>query len=95
MTDIDVWTHVQGSRSKTKSPTGGTWKDHWVEHTEKPWPDHCTILDCEKTATDGGHVKSASYPDTEFIVPVCGDCNKDHEKNFHLKSPEYVDPNLI
>ncbi len=62
----------------------GSWKQHWINNTDKSWPPVCSINECEKDATLGAHVYN---PDAEgeYIVPACELCNQ-ITKTFDLKS---------
>ena len=53
----------------------GTWKDHWIKFSKKPWPASCSVKNCGASPTLGAHVIN---PDVagERIIPMCDSCNK-------------------
>ena len=66
---------------KNKNGTGdrscncGSWKQHWINSSGKPWSNKCSILGCDKKATLGTHIINASVLG-EYIVPACYSCNQ-------------------
>jgi hypothetical protein len=83
----DGWKNKGGT--STRSPECcycGTWKNHWLENTNKPWPKKCSIFNCDEPPTSGAHI---FHPDVgyEVIVPACSSCNNPSNTNlFSLKS---------
>ena len=75
---------------KNKKGTGdrnckcGSWKNHWINFSGKPWPSECCVNNCKEKPTLGAHV---FHPEIsgERIVPMCTQCNK-IEVTFGLKS---------
>ena len=66
---------------KNKSGTGnrscncGSWKQHWINCSGKPWPNECSISGCKNKATLGAHIFNSQVVG-ERIVPACDSCNK-------------------
>ena len=68
---------------KNKKGTGnrsckcGSWKQHWINNSEKAWPDNCSVQGCNNKATLGAHIfNTDSNVSGEFIIPTCDSCNK-------------------
>lgn len=61
----------------------GTWKQHWLNYSNKQWPTSCSVSGCTNKPTLGAHVIN---PDVtgERIVPMCDSCNK-LKSSFSLK----------
>ncbi len=57
-----------------RSCSCGTWKQHWVNYANKPWPATCSVQGCANAATLGAHVIN-SQVSGERIVPMCDSCN--------------------
>ena len=74
---------------KNKKGTGersckcGSWKQHWLNFSNKDWPDTCSIYGCNNSATLGAHIFNSKVSD-EYIVPACDSCNK-MDIEFNLK----------
>lgn len=72
---------ITASGWKNKVGTGGrsckcgTWKQHWINVSGKPWPNECSIFGCTNNATLGAHIINSSVSG-ERIVPACDSCNK-------------------
>jgi hypothetical protein len=72
---------ITASGWKNKGGTGGrscscgSWKNHWIKQSSKPWPSSCSISGCNNTATLGAHVINSSVSG-ERIIPACDSCNK-------------------
>lgn len=75
---------------KNKNGTGkrkcvcGTWKQHWINFSNKSWPDICSVSDCTNKPTLGVHVINYDVSG-EKIVPMCDSCNK-FDGFFNLRS---------
>jgi hypothetical protein len=52
----------------------GSWKQHWINETEKPWPATCSILGCSNKPTVGAHITHTAIKG-EKIVPMCDSCS--------------------
>ena len=58
-----------------------SWKEHWLTHSDRPWPSTCCMADCDKeigSSPDyghGAHVQLRSVGKKWFIVPTCAKCN--------------------
>jgi hypothetical protein len=52
-----------------------TWKQHWINFSNKVWPEKCSVKDCENEATLGAHVINDGA-EGERIAPLCDSCNK-------------------
>ena len=55
-----------------------TWRDHWVKHSHKPWPEECSVLGCSNKAILGAHVINSEVEGTR-IIPMCGSCNQNDQ----------------
>lgn len=66
---------------KNKAGTGnrscicGSWKNHWINFSDEPWPEKCSVSGCSNKATLGAHVYNPNVTG-EHIVPMCDSCNK-------------------
>lgn len=65
--------------------TCGTWIRHWETCTGKDRPSKCSVVGCNKKATEGAHVFNTDFLGT-WIVPTCHDCNVGIEGTFSLKT---------
>ena len=74
---------------KNKAGTGervckcGSWKQHWVNFSKKPWPSQCSVAGCMNAPTLGAHIINDDVKG-EKIVPMCDSCNK-KTGTFNLK----------
>ena len=66
------WKNKVGT--KDRACRCGTWKQHWVNYSEKPWPTQCTVSGCSNNATLGAHVINANV-NGERIAALCASCN--------------------
>ncbi len=66
-----------------RSCTCGTWKQHWINHSNKSWPSACSVQGCTNSATLGAHIYNTNVT-SEKIVPMCDSCNKLQDE-FSLK----------
>ena len=72
---------MTASNWKNKKRTGerdckcGSWKNHWLNFSNKEWPDKCSVKGCSNKPTLGAHVINADVTG-EKIVPMCDSCNK-------------------
>lgn len=64
----------------------GSWKNHWMNYSGKVWPLYCSTEGCYNRATLGGHIyQTGLYADrSEYIVPICQECNH-RQDEFKLK----------
>lgn len=66
---------------KNKNGTGGrtcvcrSWKQHWINFSNKNWPGTCSVSGCNEKPTLGAHVINSDVSG-EKIVPMCESCNK-------------------
>ena len=51
-----------------------SWKQFWIQKSDKDWPNECRIAGCTKPATDGTHVKVKGRQHY-YILPTCHHCN--------------------
>jgi hypothetical protein len=55
------------------------WKGRWVAWTCQKWPTQCRYKDCERKATDGGHMylrDHSRHPrHLNYIIPICSHHN--------------------
>jgi hypothetical protein len=75
------WKNKRGTSSR--SCRCGSWKQHWINNSNKPWPDICSIDGCNNAATLGAHVINTNVVG-EKIIPACESCNK-LTSEFNLK----------
>lgn len=59
----------------TRSCSCGTWKQHWINCSNEPWPLFCSIDGCNNFATLGAHIFNPNVLG-EKIVPACDSCNR-------------------
>ncbi len=61
----------------------GSWKLHWIKHSNCDWPSQCSNADCHRKPTKGVDVRwlSGSRPQ---IIPLCNHCSKKTD-HFNLK----------
>ena len=69
----DGWKNKVGTGER--SCKCGSWKQHWINASGKPWPSKCSIKGCTNDATLGAHIINSSVSG-EKIVPACDSCNK-------------------
>jgi hypothetical protein len=67
------WSNKVGTSNR--SCACGTWKQHWMNFSNRAWPIKCSLLGCENAPTLGAHLINTSSND-EYIVPFCDSCNK-------------------
>ena len=67
------WKNKSGTANRSCSC--GSWKNHWINNSEKAWPSECSVWGCTNKATLGAHVINSEVSG-ERIVPVCDSCNK-------------------
>lgn len=53
----------------------GSWKNHWINNSGKPWPTFCSASDCMQGAEVGAHVINSTL-NGEWIIPLCNACNQ-------------------
>ena len=53
----------------------GTWKNHWLQCSDKPWPAYCSVYGCLHPPSLGTHIVNLSVSDQQ-IVPMCSSCNR-------------------
>ena len=75
------WSNKNGTSDR--SCTCGTWKQHWINYSNKEWPTSCSVKGCTNKATLGAHVINETVTG-EKIVPMCNACNSQSYK-FSLK----------
>lgn len=75
------WKNKKGT--KDRSCNCGSWKQHWINNTDKSWPKQCCIKECSNDATLGAHVINKDVSG-EYIIPACDSCNQCDDE-FELK----------
>ena len=75
------WKNKKGTG--TRSCACGSWKQHWLNFSNKNWPDKCSVSGCNNSATLGAHVFNSNVSG-EYIDPTCDSCNK-LDSEFDLK----------
>lgn len=76
------WSNKSGTANR--SCVCGTWKQHWLNYSNKSWPAECSVSNCSNKPTLGGHIINNSVSG-ELIAPLCDSCNKLSDK-FSLKN---------
>lgn len=80
---------VTAKNWKNKGGTGerkckcGSWKKHWINNSNKSWPNKCSVDGCDESAIYGLHVINKNVTG-EKIIPGCDSCNK-KKGEFDLK----------
>lgn len=67
------WKNKGGTSNR--SCNCGTWKQHWLNVSNKIWPSTCSISGCSNTPTLGAHIINLNVSG-ERIIPACDSCNK-------------------
>jgi len=80
------WRNKNGT--KDRNCKCGSWKQHWINFSRKPWPSSCSVLGCKQPAEIGAHVYNPEVSG-EKIVPMCKLCNK-LDTPFSLKNETRV-----
>ena len=62
----------------------GSWAQHWVNFSNKSWPERCSVFGCSESPTLGSHIWNPKVLG-EWIVPMCDSCNKSKDA-FDLKA---------
>lgn len=70
----------------------GSWANHWLKFSGKPWPTLCSVANCISMATLGAHVTNAAFDQREYIVPMCAGCNSRFD-DFELAGTTIVPAN--
>ena len=75
MSDLpcDGWSNKGGTSDRNCSC--GTWAQHWINYSGKPWPYECSVARCNNSPQLGAHVINPKVSG-EKIVPMCDSCNK-------------------
>lgn len=68
----DNWSNKNGTSDRTCKC--GTWKEHWMNFSNKAWPITCSVKGCTNKPTLGAHVINQSVAG-EKIIPMCNSCN--------------------
>jgi hypothetical protein len=53
----------------------GSWLDHWKKFSKQAVPTYCPAKDCYNKELLGAHV-TIEGQSGQWILPLCGDCNK-------------------
>ena len=68
--------NLNGTSNTPKCTEGVSWIKHWENYMCYS-KGFCSRKGCCQSVEVGGHVKKVdSTDDNEYIVPLCGDCNK-------------------
>jgi len=67
------WKNKNGTSERSCSC--GSWKNHWINNSGKPWPVFCCASDCMLQAEVGAHVINFTLSG-EWIIPLCKGCNQ-------------------
>lgn len=69
------WENAEGTSTQLDSRCG-SWKQHYINVTQKPFPAQCSCLDCYSPAHDVCHVINKALSGNKlYIVPLCSRCN--------------------
>lgn len=66
------WSNKKGTSGRSCSC--GSWKDHWLNFSYRPWPQFCSVSGCSSAPALGAHVFNSSI-NGEKIIPMCSSCN--------------------
>ena len=66
------WSNKKGTADR--ACVCGTWKQHWLNYSDKSWPTNCSVEGCSNTPTLGAHIRNSEVTG-ERIVPMCSSCN--------------------
>lgn len=66
------WKNKSGTADR--NCTCGTWRQHWLNYSNRSWPSYCSVLGCSASSTLGAHVYNANVAG-EKIIPMCSPCN--------------------
>ena len=83
---IKNWKNKNGTGERTCAC--GTWKQHWLNYSNRKWPSSCSVSGCTNQPTLGAHIINSSVSG-EKIVPMCVSCNN-KTGFFDLKSTEIL-----
>ncbi len=75
------WKNKKGTAPR--SCNCGSWKNHWINGSNKKWPYYCTVAGCTNTAEVGAHVINSDVSG-EFIIPMCYSHNNS-DFSFNIK----------
>ncbi|MDR2580035.1 MAG: hypothetical protein LBC85_03465 [Fibromonadaceae bacterium] len=70
------WKNKSGTGSRTCSC--GSWQAHWENFSKRRRSfalQKCSVLGCSKPAEHGAHIFRAEDGMTEWIAPLCAECN--------------------
>lgn len=67
------WFNKKGTKDRNCSC--GSWKDHWINFSNKQWPNKCSVNGCSNIPTLGAHIQNSNV-NGEKIIPMCDSCNK-------------------
>lgn len=59
----------------------GNWRQYWMDHSGRRWPQRCQIHCCGKPATVGAHVR-VKHLRQVFVLPTCRECSRDPEQEY-------------
>ena len=78
--------NLNGTSKTPKCTEGASWLEHWKNYMGYS-KGVCSREGCCKEVEVGGHVKMVNSQDnTEYIVPLCKDCNNlSSEKSYEVK----------
>jgi len=68
------WKNTNGTANSDCSC--GSWKQHWIDSSRRPWPERCSVASCSNEPTIGAHISNTKVNGVK-IVPMCASC---HEK---------------
>jgi hypothetical protein len=82
------------SRTSERTCACGTWREHWLKFSGKPWPSKCSVSGCENDPTLGAHVVQETFTNKhEYIVPMCQACNAKMESFTVRSGTKFVSAN--
>lgn len=75
------WSNKKGT--SIRSCKCGSWQQHWLNYSNQPWPQNCSVDGCFSSPTLGAHIYNPQVKG-EKIIPMCNSCNQ-LEYSFNLR----------
>lgn len=72
-TSIPVREWKNKSASTTPQCPYSSWKQYWIEKSNKEWPESCSVEGCSHRAVFGSVVCNPNT-DADYVIPVCAWC---------------------
>lgn len=85
--------NLNGTKDKTPSCQCSSWIDHWNKN-KYPRGDYtagyCRSCNSKENLLGGHVIKKNSTDRHEYIVPICSNCNNDHDKEFNVHEEDLI-----